>query len=269
MVCSPVMKYWCFTSLTFSADSAGILVAEQNSQHVLVLMEEHVNILSRQKSICEECVHLPFWSSFFPSNADAFSDKVPLSPLAFTTFSSCMISSPMAMVCPFEVSKFTVTSPSEMKVKKLLPSLTASLAPTDNKPHLSAFKFPWKQSRRTYWNVKHQAADLFWKINTVKDLCKVPRSLGGHFCSSEPGSAYGFSGPSSCLYTLASHSPPSCILVYTPKKCGHGQQRSCNVFQQAPNLDNYEIELQDYCGASPLVNCTGIQTEVLIVCVPG
>lgn len=161
--CLPVTKYWCFTSLIFSAGSAGILTAEQNSQHVLVLMEEHVSILSRWKTIFE-CVHLPFWSSFFPSNADAFSDKVLLSPLAFTIFSSCMVSSPMAMVCPFEVSNFTVTSPSEMKIKKLVPSLTTSLAPTNNTQHPSAFKFPWKQSTKTYWNVKHQTADLLWKV---------------------------------------------------------------------------------------------------------
>lgn len=232
------MKYWCFTSLIFSACSAGILVAEQNSQHVLVLMEEHVNILSRRKTICEECVHLPFWSSFFPSNDDTFSDKVPLSPLAFMTFSSCMVSSPMAMVCPFEVSKFTVTSPSEMKIKKLLSSLTASLAPIDNTQHPTAFKFPWKQSRKTYWNMKHQAADLLWKVNAVKELYRLPCSLGGHLCSRGPGSARAFSGPASYLYTLASCSLPPCILVYTAKKCVHGPQQSCNVFQQAPYLDN-------------------------------
>lgn len=75
----------------------------------------------------------------------------------------------MATVCPFEVSKFTVTSPSEMKIKKLLPSLTTYLAPTYNTQHPSAFKLLWKKSRKTYWNVKHQAVDLLWKVTLERN----------------------------------------------------------------------------------------------------
>lgn len=145
----------------------------------------------------------------------------------------------MAMVCPFEVSKFTVTSPSETKIKKLLPSLTASLAPINNPQHPCAFKFPWKQSRKTYSNVKHPGCRSALKSNSVKELYRLPHPLGGHLCSSGPGSARRFSGSALQLYTLVSRSLPPCTLIYIAKKCVHGPQQSCSVFQYAPNIDNW------------------------------
>lgn len=146
------MKYSCFASLS----SWQVLLASflQNRTYSMywcwwknMLM---FKVGGKKK---DKCVHLPFSSSLFPSSPDGFSDKVPLSPLAFTALSSCMASSPIAMVCPFEVSKFTVTSPSEIKIKKPLSKLTACLALIDNTHQLSAFKLPWKQSRRIYWSV--------------------------------------------------------------------------------------------------------------------
>lgn len=85
--------------------------------------------------------------------------------------------------------------------------------------------------------------------NSVKKLCRLSYSLGGHLPSSRLGSPCWF--PSSCLFMSILFSYP-CILVYTAKKCVHGPQQSCNMFQRVPKKDKEGAELQDYCGALPV-----------------
>lgn len=53
-----------------------------------------------------------FLSSAFSSRGGVFSATQPLPSSDFTTFSSRVDSSPMGIMCPFEFSKLTVTSPS-------------------------------------------------------------------------------------------------------------------------------------------------------------
>lgn len=167
----------------------------------------------------------------------------------------------MPTVCPFEVSKFTVTSPSEIKIKKLLPSLTTYLAPAYNTQHFSAFKLLWKKSRKTYWNVKHQAVDLLWKV-TVKKLYRLSCSLSRHLCSSKLRSPCWFT--SSCLFMSILFSYP-CILVYIAKKCVHGLQQSCSMFQK---WRMGEQSCRPTVVPSQHVNEPGILTEVLRMYVP-
>lgn len=56
---------------------------------------------------------LPFLSSAFSSRGVVFSATEPLPSSDLTTFSSRVDSSPMGIMCPFEFSKLTVTSPSK------------------------------------------------------------------------------------------------------------------------------------------------------------
>lgn len=57
---------------------------------------------------------LPFFSSAFSSRGGAFSAREPLPSSDFTILSSRVDSSPMGIMCPFEFSKLTVTSPSKI-----------------------------------------------------------------------------------------------------------------------------------------------------------
>lgn len=76
---------------------------------------------------------VPFLPSFLSSGLGAFAALELLSSIVLA-FSSCMASSPMTIVWPFDISQFTDTSPSETEARRTEPTLTV---------HFKAVLFNW------------------------------------------------------------------------------------------------------------------------------